>query len=428
MNINDISEIKAKTARELESARIMLERTKNEMEVKRNANKPVASKSEVDDIDNLLVERMKNIGLPDIDIPKLDDMDVDFTISKDDEEKGIIRRPLEPAEVKKVEIHQKQQNIRPAQNLETIKAPKKNTKRKYDIIDLVSKGECYPHKKTRLPIYYLTANEENLTTSINLYKNGLVIDLILQNVIADDEIKPDDLIQPDIDGILLFLRANAYGLDFPIGVTNPHTKEWFEATIQLSQIKYNDFTLKGDENGFFDFTTPSGDLIKFTFPTRGQMREFNKNIADREVRILSARLQEMHDELKNLADVDSDIVNDDDKTAFETCANMLKNIKDKLGATSDAAWYTNALTSKMAMYIKSVNGNYDREYINEYIETMRAGDARKFRQYVDKNIPSLNYNIEVIIPEGQVGAGEVFTTELVLDDSIFLNVGEEEEY
>ena len=42
----------------------------------------------------------------------------------------------------------------------------------YDIISLPSNGECYKNKTERVPVGYLTAYDENLITSPNLYKDG----------------------------------------------------------------------------------------------------------------------------------------------------------------------------------------------------------------------------------------------------------------
>ena len=53
----------------------------------------------------------------------------------------------------------------------------------YDIISLPSKGECYKEKVSKLPVSYLTAFDENLITSPNLYKDGLIVDFLLNNVL-----------------------------------------------------------------------------------------------------------------------------------------------------------------------------------------------------------------------------------------------------
>ena len=53
----------------------------------------------------------------------------------------------------------------------------------YDVIQLPSNGQCYRSKVDRVPVAYLTAYDENIITSPNLYKDGLVIDYLLKNKI-----------------------------------------------------------------------------------------------------------------------------------------------------------------------------------------------------------------------------------------------------
>ena len=49
----------------------------------------------------------------------------------------------------------------------------------YDVIQLPSNGQCYKNKLDRVPVAYLTAYDENIITSPNLYKDGIVIDFLL---------------------------------------------------------------------------------------------------------------------------------------------------------------------------------------------------------------------------------------------------------
>ena len=43
----------------------------------------------------------------------------------------------------------------------------------------LSKGECYKHKKSRIPVRYLTAADENLITSPNMYANGTLVEKVV---------------------------------------------------------------------------------------------------------------------------------------------------------------------------------------------------------------------------------------------------------
>lgn len=72
------------------------------------------------------------------------------------------------------------------------------------------------------------------------------------------------------------------------------------------------------------------------------------------------------------------------------------------------------------MEIMAVNGNYDKEYIRNFIYTMPAQDSLKLRRYILDNEPGLNFEIEVERPES-LGGGS-FKTFLEWNDSVFLNI------
>ena len=118
----------------------------------------------------------------------------------------------------------------------------------YDVIPLPSHGECYKEKIERIPVGYLTAYDENFITSPNLYQDGLIIDFLLKHKILNKDIDIDDLCVGDIDAITLFLRATSYGVDFPITVRDPETKEEIETTVDLTTFKPKEFYLKGDDS------------------------------------------------------------------------------------------------------------------------------------------------------------------------------------
>lgn len=126
----------------------------------------------------------------------------------------------------------------------------------YDVVSLPSNGEAYKNKTSRIPVGYLTAYDENFITSPNLYRDGLVIDFLLKNKIMNKNINIDELLKGDVDAIILFLRATSYGTDFPVVANDPETGRQIESVVDLSKLKYKEFKLKGDENGYFDYELP----------------------------------------------------------------------------------------------------------------------------------------------------------------------------
>lgn len=287
----------------------------------------------------------------------------------------------------------------------------------YDMIPLPSKGECYAHKKAKIPVAYLTAADENLITSRNLYNSGSMIDIILERKILDKSIRVADLCKGDRDAIAIWLRATAYGPDYP--VVAPYNGEEIETNIDLSNIEYLDFNLKGDENGWFDYNTESGDLLKFKILTyKDEENIIHKGIISDE---LSNRVLIVENINKCISMID-EIDSNDKSDIIESLELVRKwtsnvNINDNLLLDNNG---NQIITERMISQIMSINGNEDREFIGNYVKNMRAKDAYAFRKYVEKNIPGVNLEITVPIPESMGGGS--FNTFLSLGETIFINV------
>lgn len=289
----------------------------------------------------------------------------------------------------------------------------------YDILPLPSKGECYSHKKNRIPVAYLTAADENIIASPNMYRDGKIIDTILERKILDKDIKVEDLCKGDRDAIVLWLRATGYGTDYPILATNPQTKKEYQINVKLDTFKYYPFNLKGDENGYFDYTTSNGDLIKFKYLSikedsvlkdkiLAQMADISKFNAVKSIHALTEAFEMMKME-------------EGDRKELEDC---IADIKDIINADDIDFRYENGyilmITNQMIEYTMSVNGNSDKEYIKQYIENMRSKDAMEYRTFVTDNTPGVNMKISVNIPQSD--GGGTFDTFLGIDDYVFSNI------
>ena len=287
----------------------------------------------------------------------------------------------------------------------------------YDIIPLPSNGECYPHKKGRIPVAYLTASDENIIASPNMYRDGKILDVLLRRKILDKSINVDDLCEGDRDAIILWLRATAYGDDYPIVVNNPNTGNRLETSVKLSDFKYDEFTLKGDENGCFEYKTKNGDILKFKYFTHNQENELmtliSNEVTDTNKTAIIKSLGEIRDSLTyvNLEDEEISNINEDlEEIASIIGNNFVKKIDNV---------YTTIVTKRMIMHTYSVNGKTDREYIKAFIENMRTNEAASYRNYITDNKPGVNFNFTVNVPESEGGGS--FATFLRLEDTIFLN-------
>ena len=291
----------------------------------------------------------------------------------------------------------------------------------YDVLPLPSNGQCYPKSSPlrcgRIPVAYLTAADENIISSPNVYRDGKLLDMILSRKILDNRIDVNELCSGDRDAIILWLRATSYGEDFPISVTNPNNKKRYNITIKLSQFDYNDFKLESDDDGLFDYTTNNGDVIKFKYFTYNDEEKIRNTIAAQLTDLdkfnfikYINNINKIKDNL-NVSDEELTMINED-----------IDEIKDIIGMDVDEdtnVEYPNIITEQMISYTISVNGNTDREYIKNYIENMRTKTAMDYRNYFNNNRPGVDFNFTVNIPESDGGGS--FNSFLRLDDTVFIN-------
>lgn len=292
---------------------------------------------------------------------------------------------------------------------------------KYDIIQLPSNGQCYRNKVDRVPVAFLTAYDENIITSPNLYKDGLVIDYLLKSKVVNSEINVEDLVSGDADAIILYLRATSYGPEFPIVVNDPDTGEQIDTIIDLAKLKPRDFKLIGDENGHFEYTTPIlKDKIKFRYLTRKQERQL-RQVTELEGYGTKAMMLARESESLKTALMNDKYVNVNDTKVIRAAISAIEKWSKKLKEVNNSE-FTKIMTNNMQLQIVAVNGNYDREYIRKYINQMPARDALMLRKYINDNRPGINFDIEVERPES-LGGGS-FKTFLNWDDSVFLNISD----
>jgi len=286
----------------------------------------------------------------------------------------------------------------------------------YDIIPLPSKGECYKNKQGRIAVSYLTAMDENIIVSPNLYRDNMVLDIILKEKVRDPEIDPDDLLDGDRDAIILFLRSSAYGNMYSVSTTDPDTKQSFDTQIDLSKIKYKDFTLVGDENGYFDYELPlTKDKIKFRFLTHRDYINLTK-LDELEISSLrKAEIEKYNGKLQYYLGEDETLTMAERKE-ISNAITKLKEWSEKFD--EDGVQFSHRTTNELEMQIVSVNGNTDRNFIHNYVINMPIKDASSLRKYITKNTPGVDYNFEIQKPES-LGGGSM-NVFLQFDQFIFL--------
>lgn len=302
-------------------------------------------------------------------------------------------------------------------NIDASKAQGNNIK--YDVIPIPSKGEAYKSKLKKIPVAYLTAYDENLIVSPNLYKDGSFLDYMLKTKIMTNEIDPDDLLPGDRDAIILWLRGSGYGPEYPVTATDNATGEKFETVVDLTQLKPKKFTLKGDANGYFNFELPfSKDKIKFKFLSYKDLKKLEKMEENENVKLKKGKVDEICDQLREYLSNDEDI-DRPLKLKLNEAIKTISEYSNSIPVDSDIL-FSHSVTNKLTESIVSVNGVTDRKYISEYVMYMNVRDSSALRRYITDNEPGIDFNVTVEKP-ASLGGGSL-TMFLTLDQFIFLNI------
>lgn len=289
----------------------------------------------------------------------------------------------------------------------------------FDVIPLPSKGQCYEGNMSTIAVSYLTANDENMIVSPNLYRDGLILDYLLKAKIKNKNIDPDDLLEGDREAIILWLRATGYGTQYPITVTDNKTGIEFDTILDLTQIKHKPFVLEGDENGYFDYTLPvTKDEVKFRFLTHGDIKQIEEIETEELLNVKKDRLLAIAEEINTYLE-NENILNKDEKLKLYEAKRNINKWAEKLDADEELG-YTHKLTNRLELSIISINGETDREYVAEYVRNMNVRDALAIRRYISENEPGLDYAVTVERPES-LGGGSM-PVFLSLDEYVFLNI------
>lgn len=291
----------------------------------------------------------------------------------------------------------------------------------FDVIPLPSKGEGYKTKRATMPVAYLTAYDEDMIVSPNLYRDNQVLDYIIRAKVKNNEIDPADLLEGDRDAIVLFLRSTGYGTDYPITVTDDRTGTQFDAVVDLSKLKYKEFSLKGDANGWFEFTLPvSKAVVKFRFPSHKDTVTLKKLEEIEDFRLRKERLSDMAESMDLYIEKENQLAADR-KVAVRQAINEIRKWSEEVDE-GEGMKFNHPITNRFNLLIMSVNDVTDRKYIMNFVRNMNAKDSLALRKYMTSNEPGIDYNIEVQRPES-LGGGSM-SVFLQLDQLIFLNIPE----
>lgn len=225
--------------------------------------------------------------------------------------------------------------------------PKQETKFPTEVISLPTKGWFYPEDnplaKGTLELKMMTAKEEDILTSRNLIQKNIVLDKLLEAVLIDKTIKPEEMFICDRNAVFYALRRLAYGDQYDATITCPRCGKENEVAIDLGKM----------DNKPFDFEKyPRGvNSFKFTLPACKMDITF---------KLLSKKDEEAIDrELEAFSKISKDL--------------------------------TNEITTRLTYIITSINGDTDRMKIRKFVsEQLPSRDSLALRRFVRETMPDID--------------------------------------
>ena len=217
----------------------------------------------------------------------------------------------------------------------------------HDVVELPSRGLYYKNKKSAVKIGYLNATDEDVLSS-GVKNNNLLITL-LRNKLYEPEIKPEDLLDGDIEAILIFLRNTSFGPEYTINLMDPATGKMFQHTFIIDEVNFKKPNTTPNEDGTFTTTLPrTGAIVKLRLLTLGD----KSKITDMETKYPKGRVAPI------------------------------------------TIW-------TLQEQIVELNGETDRGKIIEFVQNMPIMDSKHIKRFISQNEPGLDLTLEVIAPSGE---------------------------
>ena len=154
-----------------------------------------------------------------------------------------------------------------------------------DIIPLPSRGllysEDHPLAEGVIEMKYMTAREEDILTSQNLIKQGVVLDKLMESLIITP-MNYGDLFIGDKNAVMFAARILGYGKEYTVEIDDPFSRGTKQkVTIDLTQIEHKevDYTLFENRKNEFDFELPqSRRVVTFRLLTHNMEKDIQTEL------------------------------------------------------------------------------------------------------------------------------------------------------
>ena len=221
-----------------------------------------------------------------------------------------------------------------------------------EVVDLPSQGLLYPKDSPlssgKIEVKYMTAKEEDILTSANLIKKGIVVEKLIESLVVDKSIDIDTILVGDKNAILIASRILAYGKEYEVEIDG-QTVEVDLTTLKDKEIDKSVFTKGVNE---FEFELPATKR-KLTFK----------------------------------------LLTSGDEKSIDTEIKGYEKIGDGIGYD---------LTTRLKNMILSIDGDTKRASINSFVDNeFLSRDSLAFRTYANKIMPDVDMTSEYIDEDGE---------------------------
>ena len=215
----------------------------------------------------------------------------------------------------------------------------------HDVVKLPSEGKFYKSKKKSVKVGYLTAADENTIMAAD--GNDFIMSL-LRNKVYEPDLRPEEMLNGDIEALLIFLRNTSFGPDMTITVTDPQTKKPFQTVVRLDELGIIQGQDPAPDGTFSINLEKSGMEAKIKPLTYGELREI-----------------------------------------------------DSIVETYPQGRVAPKATMTLSKQIISLGGISDRGEIAKMIETLPIADAKQIKKFMEENEPRLDMTKIVFTPSGE---------------------------
>jgi hypothetical protein len=226
-----------------------------------------------------------------------------------------------------------------------------------ETIELPSEGKIYdlanPLSAGTVEMKYMTAREEDILTNVNLLRQGIAIEKMLQSLIKSP-IQYDDLVLGDRNALLIAARILAYGSAYSFEYTdseNGDNKEIINIDLQELKNKVINLSTFNNKNEFTLELPASKNTITFKLLTVGDEKKIDQEIK-----------------------------------GFKKATNI----------------QAGELTTRLKHQILSVNGDYEQKSVRDFVDNyLLAKDSNALRSYIASISPDIDLKVNFTLSSGR---------------------------